>query len=82
MACIKKRRRFNKDISILRFSRILLIEYSPSTVNVDIFACIHFRAFLKIGNFSQIYFFAFFDIATSMWHYKSYFHAVYTYANI
>ena len=37
----------------------------PDTVNVDIFACIHFRAFPKIGNFARIYF-RVFDIIASM----------------
>ena len=45
-------------------------------MNVDIFECINFGTFPKIGNFTQIYF-CIFDIATSMWHYKSYFHNVY-----
>ena len=27
-----------------------------NTVHVDIFECIHFRAFPKIGNFARIYF--------------------------
>ena len=35
------------------------------TVNVDIFACINFRAFPKIGNFARIYF-RVFDILASM----------------
>ena len=38
----------------------------------------HFHAFPKIGNLAQIYF-RVSDIATSMWHYKSYFHDVYNY---
>ena len=42
------------------------------TVNLDIFACMHFHAFPKIGNLAQIHF-RVSDIATSMWHYKSYF---------
>ena len=51
-------------------------------MNAYIFAYIHFRAFPKIGNFAQIYFHVF-DIATSMWHYKSYYHDVYIiFANI
>ena len=33
------------------FGHATLLYY---TVNVDIFACINFRAFLKIGNFAQI----------------------------
>ena len=35
------------------------------TVNVDIFACIHFRTFPKIGNFARIYF-RVFDIIAPM----------------
>ena len=27
---------------------------SPLTVNVDIFACIHFHGFMKMGNFARI----------------------------
>ena len=30
--------------------------YAMNAVNVDIFACIHFRAFAQIGNFAHIYF--------------------------
>ena len=37
----------------------------PTTVYVDIFACINFRAFPKIGNFARIYF-RVFDIIASM----------------
>ena len=36
-----------------------------STVTVDIFACIHFRTFPKMGNFTQIYI-RIFDIVASM----------------
>ena len=50
-------------------------------MNVDIFACIHFRAFPKIGNFTQIDI-PVFDIFASMWHYKSYFHDVHFFADI
>ena len=33
-----------------------LLYVLPVTVNVDIFACINFRGFMKMGNFEQIRF--------------------------
>ena len=51
------------------------------TVNVDIFACIHFCVFPKIGNFAEIYI-RVFNILASMLHYKSYFHDIHIFADI
>ena len=48
-------------------------------MNVDIFACINFRAFPKIGNFALI---RDFDIFASMWHYTCYSHDVHIFADI
>ena len=50
-------------------------------MNVDIFACLNFRAFPKIGNFAQINN-RDFDIFASMWHYTCYFHDVHIFADI
>ena len=53
----------------------------PSTVNVDIFACINIREFTKIDNFASIYVRVFDNIA-SKWHNLSYFHVIHIFANI
>ena len=44
-----------------------------TTVSIDIFACVHFREFAKIGNFARIYI-RVFDINVYIWHNNSYFH--------
>ena len=67
--------------SVDKVSNMLDIECWPTTVNVDIFSCIHFRVFPKIGNFAEIYI-RVFDILASMLHYNSYFHDVHIYAEI
>ena len=52
------------------------------TVKVNIFfACIHFRAFSKNGNFAEINI-RVFDIFASMWHYNIFFHDVHISADI
>ena len=50
-------------------------------MNVDIFVCIYFLAFPKIGNFARIII-RVFNMFASMWHYKSYFHDVHIFADI
>ena len=50
-------------------------------MNIDIFACVNFRVFPKIGNFAEIYIHVF-DILTSMLHYNSYFHDVHIFTDI
>ena len=52
-----------------------------NTVNVDIFACLNFRAFVKIGNLARIYINVF-DIIAFLLYNKSYFHDVYIFADI
>ena len=51
------------------------------TVNIDIFACIDFREFAKIGNLARIYIHVFYIIAF-LWYNKIYFHAAYIFADI
>ena len=63
------------------FSKKSMKSKTHTTVNVDIFACTHFRAFPKIDNFAQINI-RVFDIFAIMLHYKSYFHDVHIYADI
>ena len=46
-----------------------------ATVNVDIFVCMNFREFAKIGNLVRIYFSAF-EIIVYIWHNKGYFHDI------
>ena len=50
-------------------------------MNVDIFACIDFGIFPKIGNFVEIYIHVF-DILASKLHHNSYFNDVHIFANI
>ena len=50
-------------------------------MNVDILACINFRAFPKIENSAQSYI-RVFDIVTSMSYCKSYFHDVHIFVDI
>ena len=60
-------------------SKIIYSRQRHNTVNVDIFACINFRKFTKIGNFlwTQIRVFI-----ASMWYNKSNFKVVYIFADI
>ena len=69
---------------LLLFPMIIPIsKYSSTlfTVNVGIFACIHFREFAEIGNFAQIYI-RVFDVIVYIWQSKSYFHGKHILANI
>ena len=50
-------------------------------MNLNIFACIDFRAFTKIGNLALCYI-RIFDILPFLWYNKSYFHDVYIFADI
>ena len=52
-----------------------------NTVNVDIFACIHFREFIKLGNFACIKIRVLCIIA-SIGYYKSNFRGVHIFADI
>ena len=63
------------------FSMKSMKSKTHTTANVDIFVCIHFRAFPKIDKFAQINI-RVFDIFAIMLHYKSYFHDVHIYADI
>ena len=54
---------------------------SSHTVNVDIFACINFQGFMKIGNFVCIETRAL-SITGSLGYYKSYVRAVHIFAEI
>ena len=47
-----------------------------NTVNLYVFACIHFREFAKNGNFAWIYIRIFY-IIVSIWPYKSVFFTMY-----
>ena len=67
---------YNENYINKPFGAISSLPPLCDTVTVDIFACIHFRAFPKIDNFAQTYI-CVFDIAASMWHNKSSFHDVY-----
>ena len=55
-----------------------IIQY---TVNVDIFAYIHFRGFIKMGNFTCIKI-RFLNITSSLGYYKSNFRGVHIFADI
>ena len=58
----------------------MYVGFYTTTVNVDIFACKHFRAFPKICNFARIYI-RDFDIFAPMWHYTCYLHDVHIFAD-
>ena len=51
------------------------------TVNVDIFACINFRGFMKMGNFTWIEI-RVFSTKDSLGYYDSNFYSVYIFADI
>ena len=50
------------------------------TVNVDIFMCMNFHEFAKIGNFARIYIRAF-EIIVYIWHNKGCFHDIHIFAD-
>ena len=55
--------------------------YYLFTVNVDIFACINLRGFVKMGNFAWIKI-RVFSTNDSLGYYDSNFHSVYIFADI
>ena len=60
----------------------LSLEYFPSnTVNVNIFACIHFREIMKLGNFACIKI-RVSSITGSLWYYTNNFRGVHIFADI
>ena len=52
-----------------------------NTVNVDIFACINFREFMKMGNFACIKT-RVLSITVSLWYYKRNFREIHIFADI
>ena len=69
-------RNFNTDIYVL-----IRLPVSCNTVNVDIFACIHFRGFMKMGHFACIKI-RVFSIIISLGYYKTNFRGVHIFADI
>ena len=58
----------------------LLLTYH-TTVNVDIFTCINFRGFMKMGNFACIKI-SVLSVIGSLGYYETYFRGVHMFADI
>ena len=68
-------------VYILIIYIICIFHVFLNTVNVDIFACIHFRGFFKMGNITWINGHTL-RINGSLGYHKSYFHGVHIFVDI